>query len=192
MDRKLNKRIADYVSDFKKNIRNQALMIDFAEKEKIEQLIQYVYEYDRLVLSKEDVSKRKRIKNSIPSMNRCHAKRANGEQCTRKQKEGCMFCGTHEKGTPHGVVETNGTIPIHIHDSSEYSMVEYGTGTIQQTNSVVVSEVFAEEIGGIVYYLDKYSHVFNTEDVLKNLENPRVVATYTYQDGVYHIPEYGI
>ena len=74
MDRKLNKRIADYVSDFKKAIKIKIIEQDYSETTKIQDLISFVYEYDRLVLSKEDVSKRKRIKNTIPVTNRCHAK----------------------------------------------------------------------------------------------------------------------
>lgn len=183
MDRKLNKRIAEYVGEFKKSIRNKAIELDFAEREKIETLITYVFELDRLVLSKDDVSKRKRIKNSIPCMNRCHAKRANGEQCTRKQKEGCLFCGTHEKGTPHGV----------IHDTTNNNCEVVEGASTHMTNELVVSEVFAEEIGGIVYYLDKHFHVFNTEDVLNKKENPEVIANYTIDEqGGYHIPSYGI
>ena len=101
MERKLNRRIADYVSEFKNEIKKKAVQLDFYENEKIESLVSFVYEFDRLTLSIDDVSKRKRLKNCIPSLNRCHAKKANGEQCTRKQKAGCAYCGTHEKGTPH-------------------------------------------------------------------------------------------
>lgn len=186
MDRKLNKRIAEYVGEFKKNIRNKAIELDFAEREKIESLVSFVFDYDRLVLSKDDVSKRKRIKNSIPCLNRCHAKRANGEQCTRKQKEGCLYCGTHEKGTPHGIIQDN--------TRQDGEVVNEGNGNVPcLSNELVVSEVFAEEIGGIVYYLDKHFHVFNTEDVLNKKENPEVIATYIIDEqGTYHIPAYGI
>jgi len=123
MDRKLNKLIADYLGDFKKQIKETAIGLDFEEIEKIERLVDFVYNYDRLVLSKEDVSKRKRIKNSIPCHNRCNAKRSNGEQCTRKQKETFIFCGTHVKGTPHGVVNSV---------------------TDEAANNIIVSEVFAQ------------------------------------------------
>lgn len=176
MDQKLNKIITEYITEFKQNVKKKAIECQFVEKDKIESLIAYMFEYERLKLSKEDVSKRKRIKNSIPSMNRCHAKRANGEQCTRKQKKECSFCGTHEKGTPHGVVVIGG-------DQDEDGNAK---------PSIVTTEVFAQEIGGIVYYLDKCDHVFNTEDVMNTAENPRVIAKYTYVDETYHIPEFGI
>ena len=70
MDRKLNRRIADYVGDFKKQIKEKALELRFTDTEKLQELMEFVFQYNRLVLSKEDVSKRKRVKNSIPSNNR--------------------------------------------------------------------------------------------------------------------------
>lgn len=166
MDRKLNKVIADYVGDFKKNIKEKSLELKFNESQKIQELVEYVFNFDRLVLSKEDVSKRKRVKNTIPNTNRCHAKRANCEQCTRKQKEGHTFCGTHVKGTPHGVINSNN--PEHL-------------------ETYVVGEVVAEDINGIVYYLDKTGNVFSTEDVLKGTPNPKVIAHYTLVNGSYCI-----
>lgn len=166
MDRKLNKLIADYVGEFKKDIKEKALGMQFND-EKIQELIEYVYNYDRLILSKEDVSKRKRVKNTIPNTNRCHAKRANCEQCTRKQKEGYTFCGTHVKGTPHGVINMN---------NNDESLTTY-----------VIGEVVAEDINGIVYYLDKNGNIFSTEDVLKGTPNPKVVARYTLSNGAYTI-----
>ena len=168
MDRKLNKLIADYVGDFKKDIKEKALELEFGDQ-KIQELVEYVYNYDRLILSKEDVSKRKRVKNTIPNTNRCHAKRANAEQCTRKQKEGHTFCGTHVKGTPHGVINNNNNP-----DNPE---------------SYVIGEVIAEDINGIVYYLDKNGNVFSTEDVLQGKPNPTVISQYTVSavDGSYII-----
>ena len=164
MDRKLNKRIADYVGNFKKQIKERTLQLRFTDTEKVQELMEFVFQYDRLVLSKEDVSKRKRVKNSIPCNNRCHAKRANGEQCTRKQKDGFAYCGTHIKGIPHGVVNaTSG-------DGSQY----------------INSEVVAEEINGIIYYLDKHNNVFSTEDVLKQTPDPKVIAKYK-KDGDRYI-----
>jgi hypothetical protein len=165
MDRKLNKVIAEYVGNFKKGIKEKALQLTFTEEPKIHELIEYIYNYERLTLSKEDVSKRKRVKNTIPCMNRCTAKRANGEQCTRKQKSGFVYCGTHVKGIPHGTISSNR----------------------EENNSYINTEVIAEEVNGIVYYLDKNGNIFSTEDVLKQVPNPKVIARYTLSNGVYTI-----
>lgn len=168
MDKRLNRQLETYISKFKNAIKNKVLELKI-EQSHATQLMEFVYEYDRLVFSKEDVSKRKRIKNSIPQTNRCHAKRATGEQCTRKQKDGHLYCGTHVKGTPHGIISTE----------------EGDTDQIK-------SEVFAEEIYGIVYYLDKFGNVFSTEDVLNGKENPQVIAKYILQNEVYTIPSFGL
>lgn len=170
MERRLNKKFETYISGFKDKIRDKVYELEFEEKNKANDLLEFVYEYERLIFQKEDVSKRKRIKNSIPLTNRCNAKRANGEQCTRRRKENCEYCGTHVKGTPHGLI----------------------TACYESNNLTSTIEVFAQEICGIVYYIDKHNNVYNTEEVLQNKENPSIVANYQYNNGNYYIPNFGI
>ena len=67
-------------------------------------LLQELYDHPVLKLDKTDFQKRKRVKNVVPLHDRCIACRANGEQCTRRRKGDSQFCGTHIKGTPHGVI----------------------------------------------------------------------------------------
>jgi hypothetical protein len=170
MEKRLNKKIEVYVTTFKDDVRNKIAELKFDEKSKINDLLEYIYDYQRLSLAKDDLIKRKRIKNSIPINNRCNAKRANGEQCTRRRKENCEFCGTHVKGTPHGLV-----------------------GDADMTvNTTQKHEVFAEEIFGIVYYIDKNNNVYKTEDIMEEKQNPRIVAKYVKTNGVYSIPELGL
>jgi hypothetical protein len=45
---------------------------------------------------------------------------------------------------------------------------------------------------GIVYYLDKFNNVYKTEDILKEIENPTVIARYEVNDDKYIIPELGL
>lgn len=170
MEKRVNKKIETYVTDFKNGIRDKINELQFDEKTKMNELIEYVYDYTRLSLIKDDLVKRKRIKNSIPQMNRCSAKRASGEQCTRRRKDGCEFCGTHAKGTPHGLAQVN--------DSSDVSKQKV--------------EVIAEEICGIVYYIDAFHNVYCTEDIMEGKQNPRVVAKYEKCNGRISIPELGI
>ena len=54
---------------------------------------------DPIIVKNFDISNKK-----VPSSERCMAKRANGEQCTRRKKQDSCYCGTHTKGTPHGTV----------------------------------------------------------------------------------------
>jgi hypothetical protein len=172
MEKRINKKIEIYVTSFKDHVRNKITELDFNEKTKINELLEFVYEYNRFSLAKEDLSKRKRIKNSIPSSNRCNAKRANGEQCTRRRKDDCEFCGTHSKGTPNGLIQDN-----------------ENSGNIAINHKM---EVFAEEIKGIVYYIDNNSNVYNTEDILSEKINPRIIAKYVKDDNKYSIPEFGL
>ena len=101
VERRINKSIENYLTDFKDNIRKKTTELGI----KNDELIQYIYDYDRLCLDKEEFIKRKRVKNLVPFFDRCCAKRASAEQCTRKKKAGCEYCGTHMKGTPHGIID---------------------------------------------------------------------------------------
>jgi len=106
-------------------------------------------------------------------MNRCNAKRANGEQCTRKRRDDCEFCGTHYKGTPHG-------------------LINQADGAAAESQETVKLDVFAEEIGGIVYYIDKHRNVYKTDDVLQSKLNPSVIAKWEKTGERYTIPEFGL
>ena len=171
MEKKMNKIIENYITTFKDNIKTKLLELglEVEDKNKTNELLEYVYDYDRLVLSNDDFVKRKRIKNAIPTSNRCCAKRANNEQCTRRKKKDCEFCGTHSKGTPHGLV-------------SEY----------ESLTDIEKVEVFAEDIKGIVYYIDKYNNVYKTEDILQGKQNPQIIAKCIKQNGSFIIPEFGL
>jgi hypothetical protein len=169
MEKRLNKLSENYISNFKNNIRDKILEIDFEEKIKINELMEFIYDYERLVFVKEDFIKRKRVKNSIPSTNRCNARRANGEQCTRRRKDNCEFCGTHSKGVPHGFMEED--------------------DTTQTTQKI---EVFAEDIQGIVYYIDKFNNVYKTEDIISGKENPAIIAKCIKNSNGYSIPSLGL
>ena len=106
MERRLNTKVENYLKTFKDGIRDKIIALDIKQDNNINKLIEYIYDYNRLTVDKEDFVKRKRVKNSIPENNRCMAKRANGEQCTRRRKLDCEFCGTHSKGTPHGLMDS--------------------------------------------------------------------------------------
>jgi len=187
MERRINKKLEGYVTSFKDSIRNKiselfsvdssvgeannAYPSDLDDKIKINDLLEHVYDYERLVLSKDDLNKRKRIKNSIPINNRCNAKRANGEQCTRRRKDDCEFCGTHVKGTPHGYIQLNSK-------GEELSEKKI--------------EVVAEEVLGIVYYIDNLNNVYKTEDILEGKTNPEVIAKCVRNNNTVSIPELGL
>jgi hypothetical protein len=172
MEKRVNTKIEQYVRQFKDDIRNKITELDIqTDKSKINELLEFVYDYQRLSLIKEDLVKRLRVKNSIPSLNRCFAKRANGEQCTRRKREDCEYCGTHSKGIPHGFIELN---------EKE-----------KQRGEKI--EIFVKDFKGIVYYIDHSQNVYKTEDILDGKLNPTIIAKYVISpDGNYTIPELGL
>lgn len=171
MEKRLNKKIETYMTSFKDNVREKATQLGLSGDDTSTQLLQYIYDYDRLCFGKEDFQKRKRVKNFVPIYDRCCAKRATGEQCTRRKKEGSEFCGTHLKGTPHGVMD----------ESTE------------QKNLTQKVEVWAQDIQGIVYYIDKCNNVYDTSDIIKNQMNPKIIAKYIKSDDDhYSIPEFNL
>jgi len=124
------------------------------------QLTKFVYEYEKLKLTKEDFMKRKRVKNMVPIQQRCLAKRANGEQCTRKKKEGCDYCGTHTKGVPCSIMD----------DEKD--------GDNPKLNQQSVN-IWVQNIKGIEYFIDGSQNVYKHEDVINNSTNPRIIAKYS-------------
>ena len=170
MERRLNKKVESYITTFKDSIREKTTQMGIAKNEQVNQLLQYIYDYDRLSFNKEDFQKRKRVKNFVPIFDRCCAKRASNEQCTRRKKDGCEYCGTHLKGTPHGIV-----------DSQD-----------EPKNTTQKIEVFAQDIQGIIYYIDKNNNVYQAEDIISNKINPKIIAKYAKEGENYSIPEFNI
>jgi len=132
--------------------------------------LQYIYDFERLSFTKEDFQKRKRIKNFVPIFDRCCAKRATSEQCTRRKKDGSEYCGTHMKGTPHGIVDLQNEL-------------------IATTQKI---EVYAQDIQGIIYYIDNNNNVYQAEDIISNKINPKIIAKYVRNGDEYSIPEFSI
>jgi hypothetical protein len=170
MEKRLNKKVENYISNFKDDIKEKASQLDLIKNDKVNHLIQYIYDYNRLSFGKEDFQKRKRVKNFVPIFDRCSAKRATCEQCTRRKKEGSEYCGTHMKGTPHGIIDN------------------------QVENKITTQkiEVWAQDIQGIVYYIDKSNNVYQAEDIIINKINPKIIAKYIKIGEQYSIPEFNI
>jgi hypothetical protein len=171
MEKRINKKIEGYLSSFKDNIKIKADELGMTKDTNLSKLVQYIFDYDdRLCLGKEDFMKRKRVKNVVHLSDRCCAKRANGEQCTRRKKDESEYCGTHLKGTPHGMFE------------SEQEPKQQGQKI----------EVWAQEIQGIIYYVDKLFNVYQTEDIMYGKVNPKIIAKYVKNGDNYSIPEFNI
>jgi hypothetical protein len=170
MERRLNKKAETYITTFKDCIREKTTQMGMTNNEEVNKLLQYIYDYERLSFIKEDFEKRKRVKNFVPVFDRCCAKRASNEQCTRRKKGDDEFCGTHLKGTPHGKI----------------------LGQNEPKNTTQKIEVYAQDIQGIIYYIDKNSNVYQAEDIISNKVNPKIIAKYTKDGDKYSIPEFNL
>jgi hypothetical protein len=115
-----------------------------------------------LVLVSGDFEKKRRSRAAIPYYERCSGRKADGDQCTRRRQCGSLFCGTHVKGTPYGRVSDGNTA----------------------SDKIVVR---AQEIQGIVHWIDERNNVYSQEDVQSRMKNPRIIAKANSVDGVYQL-----
>jgi hypothetical protein len=166
MEKRLNSKIGMYVKTLKDDFKQKIQTLDLTESQVFE-MLNYVYEYEHLTITKEDFQKRKRVKNIVPFCDRCKAKRANGEQCSRRRKDESEFCGTHIKGIPHGQIINN-------------------ENSIENNKKKIT--VWAEEIMGITYYIDSNHNVYSPSDILSNVENPNIIAKWEKHGDKYTIP----
>jgi hypothetical protein len=51
-------------------------------------------------------------------------------------------------------------------------------------------EVWAQDIQGIIYYIDKMMNVYQAEDIVSNKQNPKIIAKYVKIGETYTIPEF--
>lgn len=165
MEKSINRKIAEHANLFKKTIANQITHLNIDKNTKTD-LLRLIYDYNVLTINKTDITKRKRAKNIVPLGDRCCALRAQGEQCSRRKKDPHDFCGTHIKGTPHGVITDKPP---------------------KKTHKEI--DVWLCEIHGISYYIDNFNNVYSHNDITQNKENPTVVAKYVKdKDGKITIP----
>jgi hypothetical protein len=166
MEKKIKEKFSECLNTFRADVEKKIEGSDIPEDSK-KDLLEYIssigkFDVDNIFL------KKKRTHATFPNTLRCISKRSDGEQCSRRKREGCEYCGTHSKGSP------------------------YGTFNTDVTTSVTKMEVWAQEIGGIHYYLDNGNNVYNTEDIINNKVNPRVIAKYEKNGDIYSIPAFNI
>jgi len=144
----INSNVNQNVLNFKKRILD---IISSVRSD--DEIIQIINDYTFPLITHSDMNKKKRTKNNIPICDRCEAKRASGERCSRRKKGSSIYCGTHLKGTPHGKINDKQT-------------------------SLKKVETINKDINGIIYCIDKYGNVYNNEDILCGKPNPDILAQY--------------
>ena len=105
MEKRIQLKIDRHINDFKEKLIENIEHKTLSDTDAIKEMICFIKTRTPLILTSEDFVKRKRVKNSVPFFERCIAKRADKEQCTRRRKDSEQFCGTHLKGSPHGTIE---------------------------------------------------------------------------------------
>lgn len=154
MQSRIEKKIASHIHKFADLIKCELQKKDCST----EAICELIDNYHPLHLLPDDFNKRKRNKNQISQEARCCANRGNGEQCTRRRRDGILFCGTHQKGHPHG------TINSPLEDDNEPH------GPSKMT-------VFTKDEDGIIVYEDKDGVKYDPEAVLKgNTELPLITV----------------
>ena len=164
MDRRINNKTRVYLQQMKNAIKGVISSSNISNTD-ANALLQFIYDYQPLEFCKTDFQKRKRVKNVVPYFERCCALRANGQQCTRRKKDSDKFCGTHIKGIPHGEINQEQAKPTHTKKT-----------------------VWAQDIKGIIYYIDDTNNVYHPQDVINNIVNPKIIAKYVVNGGEYSIP----
>jgi hypothetical protein len=74
------------------------------------------------------------------------------------------------KGTPHGIIDNQEEVKVN-------------------TQKI---EVWAQDIQGIVYYIDKFNNVYQAEDIVSNRINPKIIAKYVKNGEQFSIPDFNL
>ena len=102
MEKRVIQKANENITAFKQHVLEQ-----LRQNIPLEEITKQLEVYEPTLLDKTDFVKRNRLKNAIPMEERCIAKSAKNDQCTRRRKEGHTCCGTHSKGVPHGLIQTD-------------------------------------------------------------------------------------
>jgi len=162
MERRLSTKIREHELQFKNDIQkwfveNNCTVQSNTGTDLTSNFLKYIYDVDSFELTSDDFMRRKRVKNTAPYHERCLAKRADGLQCTRRKRDNGTYCGTHLKGTPHGVIDCGNFEP--------------------STTSKI--DVWVEDINGINYCIDEKCNVYDPADILHGVENPKIISQWS-------------
>tara|TARA_B110000285_G_scaffold174815_1_gene196034 strand:+ start:526 stop:1014 length:489 start_codon:yes stop_codon:yes gene_type:complete len=160
MENRINRLVETYFIDFKDDMRNLINTMEINNDNKTT-MLEFLYNYSKLEITKENITKRKRVKNVLPVNDRCVACRANGEQCTRRRKDTNEYCGTHVKNRPYGII-TN----------------------VSNSNNTVSITLRIEEVNGIVYHVDELNNVYENEDIINKVMMPNIIGKFSNVTGI--------
>lgn len=139
--------IDTFVDNFKKDVKKN--FMDSSENE----FNSFVDNYDSF---KNHSILKVKSKSSpiIPPNQRCIARKSTTDQCTRRKNKISCFCGIHSKVQPFGFCK----------DSLDNDCI------------MRIIVLYTQDINGIIYHLDEFLNIYNTEDVINNKQNPRIIG----------------
>tara|TARA_B000000557_G_C20621888_1_gene378430 strand:- start:54 stop:548 length:495 start_codon:yes stop_codon:yes gene_type:complete len=157
MEKKIQNHIDAYMIKFKESVRDILLS---NESEGINTKLEKIFELDGCIIDVNSFIRKKRARNIISDAERCCAYKAAQDRCTRKKRDGCNVCGTHLKGTPHGMIDMD-----------------------NQNVSSKKIEIFTLDIGGIIYYVDNEQNVYASNEIMNGKTNPTKIGKYKEEGG---------
>lgn len=171
MEKTIGSKVEEHLENIKSGLINSINKILEKEdiiKDDLLAIMEEVKAIKMLEFTKEDfIVKRNRTRNEVHKSERCIARKSAGEQCSHRKQEGKMFCGTHSKGTPHGVIS----------DDIDNNKV---------TTKVAINVI---DIAGILYHVDNMGNVYDPIDIVSKAKHPKVISKYEKsEDGTYKIP----
>ena len=169
MERRINAVIGEYIKKMKSDTMKYAQQLNITGNNGVQDVLQFVSDYERLELKEEHFAKRQRIKHVVAPEKRCNGRRGEGTQCTRRKQDGKEYCGTHMK--------TSALCEL-VNDDASAS-----TSSMESPLTKTL-EVWSEEIKGIMYYVDVRGTIYDAEDIVCNKPSPRVLGTYNKETGV--------
>ena len=168
MKKTLNKKIDNFMLDFKNNIKKKIDDLNLVRevnedvrREEMNKLLQFIYDYDKITIEKTDLSATNRKPPAVDI--RCCALTSTRQQCIRKKMEGSNFCKSHEEKRNYGVMEE-------LLVNSERSLTE--------SKKVSKKNIYTRSINGIIYYMDAENNVYKMEDIINNIVNPDIIGNY--------------
>ena len=171
MEKRLTIKIREHHLNFKNTIQewlssNNCSVTNSIGTNITSEFLKFIYDTPSLELIETDFMRRKRVKNDPPLFERCTAKRADGVQCTRRKRDDNIYCGTHMKGTPHGIIDQTNM-------------------ELQKINKI---EVWVEDIKGINYYIDAAGNIYKPDDIISGIMNPKIISQWKKSEtGKYYI-----
>ena len=171
MEKLIASKVEDHIScvraDMMESI-DKLLQKEEITKDDIKEIKSKVINMKGVTFTKDDfVLKRNRTRNEVHKSERCIARKSAGQQCSHRKQEGKMYCGTHTKGTPHGVISEE-------------------DDTSKVTTKVAINVI---EIEGILYHVDNIGNVYDPVDIVSNAKHPKVISKYERNEGgAYTIP----